>query len=137
MKKERGLGPGALEVVRQFRYPRMQTVKYGNCIAVFMTQEHGLMILFRMQGAKNKELARFCKKFYGYKDYSNKGKYIYEREGIISKIPHIKINPIRTALIIKEDDAQIILDALEEFGAEVYTRKIELTPEDREQLGNE
>ena len=115
----------------------MQTITYGNRITVVMTQEHGLMILFRMTGAKNKELARFCKKFYGYKDYSNKGKYIYEREGIISKIPHIKINPIRTALIINEDDAETILEALEEFGAEIFSRKIELTPEDREQLGNE
>ena len=102
-----------------------------------MTKQQGIMILFHLANAKNNDLARFCKKFYGYKDHSNKGKYIYERDGIISNVPHIKINPIRTALIVKEEDADIILDALESFGAEIHKRKIELTSEDIDELENE
>jgi len=99
-----------------------------------MNRKHGIIILFHLANAKNKDLARFCKKFYGYKDHSNKGKYIYERDGIISNIPHIKINPIRTAIIVKEEDADIISNALESFGAEIHKRKIELTSEDIDDL---
>jgi len=102
-----------------------------------MSKQQGIMILFHLANAKNNELARFCNQFYGYKDYSNKGKYIYERDGIISNVPHIKINPIRTALIVKEEDANTILNALESFGAVIHKRKIELTSEDIDELENE
>jgi hypothetical protein len=99
-----------------------------------MTQKQGTIILFTFQSANKSELARFCKKFYGYTDYSNKGKYVYHRDGVITNIPHIKINPIRTAFIVNKDDQSTIVDALETFGAKIIARTIELNPEDMEQL---
>lgn len=99
-----------------------------------MTQKQGTIILFTFQNANKSELARFCKKFYGYTDYSNKGKYIYQRDGVITNIPHIKINPIRTAIIVNEEDQSTIVDALKTFGAKIIARTIELTPDDMEQL---
>lgn len=101
-----------------------------------MTQkpEYGSIILFRMPKAKNKELVKFCRKLYGYKDHSNREKYIYERKGIISEIPHIKINPIRSALIIEEKNTETIVESLELLGAEVIVRKVKLENEDKKQL---
>ncbi|MDP2768124.1 MAG: hypothetical protein Q8O41_11880 [Candidatus Methanoperedens sp.] len=95
----------------------------------------GVIIVFRNPKAKQSELMRFCRGLFGYKDYSNKGGYVYDRKGLLDEIRHIHLNPIRSAIIVKQDDAPRILEYLKSFRTEVYTRKVELTKEDLEKLG--
>ena len=98
-------------------------------------EEKGIIIAFRNKPKTPvKEIKRFCNRLYGYKDHSQKGKYIYERKGLLDVIPHILINPIRSVIIVKKENAEKILDFLKEFDAEVYTKEIKLEKEDLKKL---
>ena len=95
----------------------------------------GAIISFKITGKNNhSKINNFCRKFYGYKDKSNKGRYTYERKGLITKYPHIKIQ--RGLIIIRIEDAEEITRILEKFGAEVFMREIILLHEDTEKLKN-
>lgn len=112
---------GLLHLVNRLKEPNKKDIK-------------GVIIVFRNPKAKQSELMRFCRGLFGYKDYSNKGGYTYDRKGLLNEIRHIHLNPIRSAIIVKRDDAPRILDYLRSFGTEVYARKIELTKEDLKKL---
>jgi hypothetical protein len=98
-------------------------------------EDKGIIIAFRNKPkTPAKVIKRFCNRLYGYKDHSQKGKYLYERKGLLGEIPHILINPIRSVIIVKKENAEKILDFLKEFGAEVYTKEIKLEKEDLKNL---
>lgn len=93
----------------------------------------GAIISFQLSGSNNHtEINRFCRKFYGYKDRSNKGKYTYERKGILSKYPHIKIR--RGLIIVRMEDTEKIIDILEKHNAEIFMREIILLHKDMQEL---
>lgn len=81
-------------------------------------------------------MKRFCNRLYGYKDHSQKGKYVYERKGLLDEIPNILINPIRSIIIVKKKDAEKVFAFLKEFDAEVFFKEIKLQKEDIEKLEN-
>lgn len=60
---------------------------------------------------------KFKRKLLGYKDYSNKGGYTYERNGILHKIPHLR--PIRSVIIVRSKDQAIITQFLKEYNAKI------------------
>lgn len=98
--------------------------------------DKGVIIAFRNKPkTPAKVIKQFCNRLYGYKDHSQKGKYLYERKGLLDEIPHILINPIRSVIIVKKENAEKILDFLKEFNAEVYTKEIKLEKEDLKKLG--
>ncbi len=69
----------------------------------------------------------------GYNDYSNKGRYRYFREGLLTVIPSIRL--IRSVFIVKNDDCGKALKLLKEFEATIYVKKVILTEEDCRRLG--
>lgn len=71
----------------------------------------------------------------GYLDHSNSGKYRYFRDGLLTKIPSIRL--IRSVVIVKDEDAVDVLKILNEYGALVHVRSIVLTSEDMAKLGIE
>jgi len=99
------------------------------------SEDEGVIIAFRNKPkTASKEIKRFCNRLYGYKDHSQKGKYLYERKGLLDVIPHILINPIRSVIIVKKENAEKILEFLKEFDVEAYTKEIKLEKEDLEKL---
>ncbi len=95
----------------------------------------GVIIAFRNKPkTESKDMKRFCNRLFGYKDHSQKGKYVYERKGLLDEIPNILINPIRSIIIVKKNDAEKVLDFLKEFDAEIYFKEIKLQKEDLEKL---
>ncbi|MDP2789096.1 MAG: hypothetical protein Q8O46_03550 [bacterium] len=99
------------------------------------SEEKGIIIAFRNRPkTPAKDIKRFCNRLFGYKDHSQKGKYLYERKGLLDEIPHILINPIRSVIIVKKENAERILDFLKEFNAEIYTKDIQLEKEDIKKL---
>ena len=52
------------------------------------------------------------------------------RKGLLDEIPHIKINPIRTAIVAGKENSNRITNFLKKYNAAIYTRKIELEGED-------
>lgn len=69
----------------------------------------------------------------GYTDYSNKSQYQYLRNGLLKKIPSIRL--IRSVFIVRNEDSEKVLNLLKEFKAKVYVKKIILTNKDRQMLG--
>ena len=101
-----------------------------------MDKNIGKMIAFKVQSrVTQSELNKFCREFYGYTDRSNKGKYVYNRKGFLSDVPHI--NPIRSLLIVKRDDADEIISFLKKYGAKVFVRDIILERPDVKKLGGD
>ena len=98
------------------------------------TKERGVIIVFRNPKSEPKNLVKFCREFYGYKDHSQRGKYTYQRKGLLDAIPHIKINPVRTAIVVREEDAEDVVEFLKKHKAEVYARKMDLRDEDSKKL---
>lgn len=92
---------------------------------------NGTIIIYRAKGkSSSSQLSRALN---GYKDYSNKGKYLYHRKGLLIKIPHIKL--MRGVFIVKKEDAEKFITLLNRYKAEYYEREVILTPWDLEKLG--
>jgi hypothetical protein len=102
----------------------------------------GKLVVFRVyKNAKSEAqtsptfINRFVQKFYG-QDTTNHGwKYKHHRHGLMEDIAHIKL--IRGVIIIRADDLATVLNFLNEYNAEIYTRDIILTPEDEKTLSKE
>jgi argininosuccinate lyase len=80
-------------------------------------------------------LNRFVQKFYGQTVSSHGGRYRFHVQGLLEDVAHIKL--VRSVIIVKESDLEKVLQFLETYDAEVYTRDIMLTPEDEKILNKE
>ena len=94
---------------------------------------YGRIVVFRILAKTNKlNMNKFFRQFYGYTDYSNNYKYKYERKGFLDKFPHIKV--IRGVIVVRENDAEEIINFMNEYNAEVWSRSIALSDEDKKIL---
>jgi len=93
----------------------------------------GKIIVFRLlKRVGHVKTNQFCRRFYGYLDRSNLGKYTYRRPGFLDEIPHVKV--IRGVVIVRTEDVGKVTNFLNEFGAEVHTWTVELRREDERVL---
>ncbi len=94
----------------------------------------GRLIVFKLYGrVKHAEVMRFCKQFYGYTDYSNRGRYRYFRPGFLSGIPHVRV--MRNVVLVREEDGPRVVEFLKRHRAEVHEWTVELRPQDERVLG--
>ncbi|MFC1455074.1 hypothetical protein ACFLQI_03240 [Candidatus Undinarchaeota archaeon] len=79
------------------------------------------LITYDLPSAKmsQAEVTAFHRRLYGYTDYSNHGKYQYERKGLLSEIPHL--NPSRSVVILPKHKTGDVLTFLYEYGAKVFS----------------
>ncbi|KXB03099.1 hypothetical protein AKJ47_02850 [candidate division MSBL1 archaeon SCGC-AAA261G05] len=93
----------------------------------------GNIIVYRQpSSSKSRQLSR---SLHGYVDKSNYGKYTYERDGLLDKIPYRKL--IKGVFIVRERDLQKFVELLEKYQAEYNVRNVELTAEDEEILSSQ
>ena len=93
----------------------------------------GVMIAFRPPPeATPTQKTRFYRRLKGYIDFSNHGKFKYQRAGLLDKVPHI--NPVDSLIIIRPEDEEDVVSLLKQEGATIYARRIILEDEDMEQL---
>ena len=91
----------------------------------------GTIIIYKAKGkSSSSQLSRALN---GYKDYSNKGKYLYHRKGLLKKIPHIKL--LRGVFIVRKEDTEKFVSLIKRYKVEFHEREIILTPRDLEKLG--
>jgi hypothetical protein len=94
----------------------------------------GKLIVFRLLGRVGyARTMRFCREFYGYTDYSNRGRYRYLRSGFLNKIPHVRI--MRNVLLVRREDGPRVVDFLKRHRAEVHEWSVKLRPQDEVGLG--
>ena len=93
----------------------------------------GILLAFRLKpNLRPGERTRLFRQLYGYVDRSQYGQYRYERGGLLSEIPHVRL--VRGAMILREQDHRAVQEFLVSV-AEVHARRVVLTPEDQAQLG--
>lgn len=93
----------------------------------------GIMIVYRAE--EKKSSTQLSRALHGYKDYSNKGKYFYERKGLLKKIPCKQL--MRGVFIVKKEDAEKFISLLERYKIIYHVREVILTPQDLIDLGEE
>jgi hypothetical protein len=79
-----------------------------------------------------KEKTRFYRELYGYTDSSYFGKYLYERKGILSDIPHLR--PTESVIILKPEHSNLVKDFLKKEKVRFSEHKIILTKEETSKL---
>lgn len=93
----------------------------------------GKIVAYRvMRNVGHKKTNEFVRKLYGRETTTHEGKYHYRTRGLLDEIPHRKL--IRGVLIIRPEDEDRLVQFLEQYDAEYYTRDIILTHEDQEAL---
>jgi len=98
-----------------------------------MDSMKGNIVIYRQpSSSKSRQLSRALN---GYVDRSNHGKYTYERDGLLDKIPHRKL--IKGVFIIKNKHLEKFEDLLDMYQAEYHIRDIKLKPEDAKILTNQ
>ncbi|HIH97386.1 MAG TPA: hypothetical protein HA348_07960 [Thermoplasmata archaeon] len=99
--------------------------------------ETGTLMIFKLHRRDKKiSMAQSCKlyrKLYGYNNSSCYGRYHTRVKGILERIGGVRLD--NSSIIVKNEDAQQVVELLDEYGAEVIVRKVILTKEDRISLG--
>ena len=85
---------------------------------------NAVLICYKLNRATQTKRTELKRKLRGYKDFSNKGRYSYQRKGLIMEIPHIK--PTKTSFIVKKGSEIKIKKLLNEFGAIIKTYNIKI-----------
>ncbi len=94
--------------------------------------EHGILVGLAIDPKlKAAQRARLFRQLYGWLDKSQFGKYEYEREGLLTNIPHVKL--MRGVFIVRKQDKKKITDFLKDK-AEVVIRQVVLTASDKKNL---
>lgn len=86
----------------------------------------GVIISYTLERANASQRTKLHQAIYGYKDHSNKGKYLYKREGLLKKSSHLKIN--RGVIIMLDKDKTEILRCLRRNKATIKVFNINISP---------
>ena len=96
------------------------------CVSVYLLHWLlGSIIVYRLNGnLKPTQLNRFCQKLYGQDTTTHGGRYKYRKRGLLDDIPNWRL--IRGVLVLFEEDKDLVLNFLKEWGAETYVWTVEL-----------
>jgi len=92
----------------------------------------GIIFSYRLKGRTSRERTQFNRKFIGYTDKSQFGKYSYKREGLMSKIPHVHV--LNSLFIIREDDLDEIESFCRDLDVQLFIRRVILEKSDIKEL---
>ena len=81
-------------------------------------------IIYGLKNKKSRKKTYLIRKIFGYKDFSNKGKYTYERQGILSK--YIVQKWGKSVIIILRSKERIVARILNEHSVEHKKVRIKL-----------
>jgi len=82
------------------------------------------LVIYSTEKLTPTERSILSKKINGYLDKSNRARYTYKREGIITNIPHIKVS--NKTFIIKTKDFVVINKEITRYGATVKSWDIDI-----------
>ena len=83
-----------------------------------------VLICYTQKKATQTQRTALVRELYGYKDFSDKGRYTYQREGILSRMPHLK--PHKAVLIARKRDKTKLLKILKKHKAKVNYYDIQI-----------
>ena len=97
-----------------------------------MNGQYGFIIGYRLEGKTPVKRTRFNRKFLGYTDKSQYGKFSYSRDGFMEGIPHRKL--LRGVMILRNEDVANVLNFLEQYPLTLHVREVKLTLDDEKML---
>jgi len=68
------------------------------------------LIVYNMSNLGQYQKVLVNRALFGYNDHSNKGKYLYRREGLLKRIPHSRL--LKGVLIVKSGCERKVLNIL-------------------------
>jgi hypothetical protein len=83
------------------------------------------LVSYSTEGLTPTQRSIVSKRINGYIDKSNRSRYIYKREGIIERIPHIKVT--YNTFIIRKEDFPVLKKELNKLGVKIKTWNIEIS----------
>jgi hypothetical protein len=92
----------------------------------------GIIFSYWLRGRTSRERTQFNRKFLGFTDKSQFGKYSYRREGLMSKIPHVYVS--NSLFIILEEDLEKVERFCREFDVPLFVRRVILEDSDIKEL---
>ena len=98
-----------------------------------MEEQIGIIIWYRLDRKTSVERTRFNRSFLGYVDSSQYVKFSYSRKGFMSSIPNI--HPMNSLFIIRHGDLEKVKVFCDQYGVELFSRKVILIQSDVEALG--
>ena len=102
-------------------------------VSVIMNRQFGFIIGYRLEGKTPVERTRFNRKFLGYTDKSQYGRFSYSRDGFMSGIPHV--HAFNACFIIRKDDFEDVKGFCDQYHVELFIREVVLVESDIEALG--
>ncbi|MCL6090786.1 MAG: hypothetical protein M1393_07085 [Candidatus Thermoplasmatota archaeon] len=97
-----------------------------------MNSQRGIIVGYRLDGKSPVERTRFNRKFLGYTDKSQYGRFSYSRDGIMSAIPNIHV--VNSCFIIRKEDLEQVRVFCDQYGVGLFVREVVLEESDLEVL---
>ena len=83
------------------------------------------VVTYETEEMTNSKRSILSKTLFGYTDKTKKAKYIYERNGILDSILHVKIT--KKTFIVSAEDAKKIRSIIKALGAKVKSWRVEIS----------
>ena len=100
-----------------------------------MGKDYGYIVVFHwLKECTHSERVEYSRGIYGYIEHSQYSKYKYKREGILSKLPYIRLKP---GVIILNKEGKDKLSSYLRGKADIFIRRLILTEEDKNKLKGE
>jgi hypothetical protein len=80
------------------------------------------VLLYDLRNKNNIEKTHIVRSLFGYEDKSNKGKYTYQREGLLSKFKYEKWN--KSIIVVDTEDKEKVRKILKKFGLNILVMKL-------------
>ena len=81
---------------------------------------HKVMFVYEFEGRTASEVGKINRELFGYKDRSNHGKYVYWRNGLLSRMALKRI--ARGVILTDKINDQRVLEALKKVGAKKISK---------------
>ena len=86
------------------------------------------LICYQLGNVSHKIRSKFKREFFGYLDKSQNGRHIYQRDGLLSTIPHSR--PIKAMVIVKNENETEVVSLLEKFNAKIKVYEVVVDDEE-------
>jgi hypothetical protein len=83
------------------------------------------IITYETKNLTNTQRSIISKRLFGFRDKTKKAKYVYQREGILTHIPHVVIT--KKTFVLESRYVKQVKNKIKKLGAEVKSWKISIT----------
>lgn len=80
------------------------------------------LLIYDLKNKNNVEKTHIVRSLFGYEDKSNMGKYVYKREGLLSKIRYEKLD--KSVIVVDKKNEERVKNILKKFGLNIFIMRL-------------